>query len=52
MKNRANILKSHGIRTVELNNGILIADSSKEENGKVYEISKMTEKEFWKFLGY
>lgn len=49
---RESILKQHGIRTVKLSNGLLIADTSKEEQGKVYEVSSMSDKEFYSFLGY
>lgn len=49
---RSEILRQHGIRVVELDNGMIIADTSKEENGKVYEVSRMSDDEFWAWLGY
>ena len=51
-KMRLKILLQHGIKAIELSNGLIIADTSKEENGLVYNVSKMTDDEFWSFLGY
>ena len=45
---KANILRQHGIKAIELDNGVIIAD----DNGSLKNITDMSLSELYKYLGY